>query len=112
MVISLLPPAAFAVLLSYIIQSQLSAHLKYSSLYEAQVEGRAQSPSRYVENVELALRLLGTRQIPRTAKVGHLDLVALLDSRNTHTAARPEAIACGGSATREHSHWKDRPSLL
>ncbi len=76
----LLPPAAFAVLLSYVIQTQLSARLKYNSLYEAQVLGRAQSPSRYVENVQLALRLLGTAQIPRAAKVGHLDLVALLDS--------------------------------
>ncbi len=76
----LLPPAAFAVLLSYLIQTQLSAHLKYNSLYEAQVLGRAQSPSRYVENVQLALRLLGTRQIPRAAKIGHIDLVALLDS--------------------------------
>lgn len=76
----LLPPAAFAVLLSYLIQRQLSAHLKYSSLYEAQVEGVAQSPSRYVEHVELALKLLGTAKIPRAAKIGHLDLVALLDS--------------------------------
>ncbi len=76
----LLPPAAFAVLLSYLVQSQLSAHLKYNSLYEAQVLGRADSPTRYVENVELALRLLGTRQVPRAAKVGHIDLVALLDS--------------------------------
>jgi len=101
----LLPPAAFAVLLSYIIQSQLSAHLKYSSLYEAQVEGRAQSPSRYVENVELALKLLGTRQIPRSAKVGHLDLVALLDSgipvqmpgrRKLHVGVlRPESTLIG-----------------
>jgi CIC family chloride channel protein len=39
----LLPPAAFAVLLAYLIQSQLATHLKYSSLYEAQVMGRAQS---------------------------------------------------------------------
>ena len=76
----LLPPAAFAVLLSYIVQTQLSAHLKYSSLYEAQVLGSAQSPSRYVEHVELALKILGARQIPRAAKVGHLDLVAVLDS--------------------------------
>jgi CIC family chloride channel protein len=76
----LLPPAAFAVLLSYLVQSQLSAHLKYSSLYEAQVLGRADSPTRYVENVELALRLLGTQQVPRAAKVGHIDLVSLLDS--------------------------------
>ncbi len=76
----LLPPAAFAVLLSYMIQTQLSAHLAYRSLYEAQVDTRAQSPSRYAENVELALKVLGTRQIPKTVKVGHIDLVSLLDS--------------------------------
>jgi chloride channel protein, CIC family len=75
-----LPAAAFAVLVSYLVQTRLSAPLKYNSLYEAQVSGRAQSPARYIENVELALRLLGTRKIPRAAKVGHLDLVALLDS--------------------------------
>ena len=61
-------------------QTRLSEHLKYHSLYEAQVLGRTQSPSRYIENVELALPLLGTRKIPKAAKVGHLDLVALLDS--------------------------------
>ncbi len=76
----LLPPAALAVLISYLVQTSLSARLKYNSLYEAQGLGRAQSPSRYVENVQLALRLLGSRKVPRTAKVGHLDLVALLDS--------------------------------
>lgn len=76
----LLPAAAFAVLVSYFVQTKLSEPLKYHSLYEAQVPGRAQSPARYVENVELALRLLGTSQIPKAAKVGHLDLVALLDS--------------------------------
>jgi chloride channel protein, CIC family len=68
------------VLVSYFVQTRLSARLKYHSLYEAQVQGRAQSPARYVENVELALRLLGTRKLPKAAKVGHLDLVALLDS--------------------------------
>ena len=76
----LLPAAAFAVLLSYLVQTQLSAHLKYFSLYEAQVLGRAQSPARYLENVGLALKLLGKSKIPRTAKVGHIDLVSLLDS--------------------------------
>ncbi|MFZ0758905.1 MAG: chloride channel protein [Candidatus Sulfotelmatobacter sp.] len=101
----LLPAAAFAVLLSYLVQTQLSAHLKYNSLYEAQVLGRAQSPSRYVENVQLALRLLGTRQIPRTAKVGHIDLVALLDSgipiqmpgrKQLHVGVlRPESVLVG-----------------
>jgi chloride channel protein, CIC family len=76
----LLAPAAFAVLLSYLVQTQLSAHLKYTSLYEAQVPGRAQSPARYVENVQLALQLLSTRPIPNAAAIGHLDLVSLLDS--------------------------------
>jgi chloride channel protein, CIC family len=76
----LLPAAGFAVLVSYLVQTRLSSRLKYHSLYEAQVNGRAQSPARYAENVELALRLLGTQKIPRSAKVGHLDLVALLDS--------------------------------
>jgi chloride channel protein, CIC family len=76
----LLPPAAFAVLLGYLIQKRLAANLKYKSLYEAQVLGRAQSPARYEENIQLALDLLEKPQIPRAAKVGHLDLVALLDS--------------------------------
>jgi CIC family chloride channel protein len=76
----LLPAAGFAVLLSYLVQTQLSSYLKYNSLYEAQVLGRSQSPARYEENVRLALSVLGTRQLPKTAKVGHLDLVTLLDS--------------------------------
>jgi chloride channel protein, CIC family len=76
----LLPAAGFAVLLSYLVQTQLSSHLKYNSLYEAQVLGRSQSPSRYEENVRLALGVLGTHQIPKSAKLGHLDLVTLLDS--------------------------------
>ena len=76
----LLPAAGFAVLLSYLVQTQLSSHLKYHSLYEAQVLGRAQSPARYEENVRVALSVLGTRKLPKSAKVGHLDLVMLLDS--------------------------------
>ena len=76
----LLPAAAFAVLVSYFVQTKLSEPLKYHSLYEAQVMGRTQSPARYIESVNLALRMLGTRKIPKAAKVGHLDLVALLDS--------------------------------
>ena len=76
----LLPAAGFAVLLSYLVQTQLSAHLKYNSLYEAQVLGRSQSPARYQDNVQLALSVLGKRQLPKSAKIGHIDLVTLLDS--------------------------------
>jgi chloride channel protein, CIC family len=76
----LLPAAGFAVLLSYLLQGQLSSRLKYNSLYEAQVLGRSQSPARYEENVRLALSVLGSGKIPKAAKLGHLDLVTLLDS--------------------------------
>jgi CIC family chloride channel protein len=76
----LLAPAAFAVLVAYLIQNQLSQRLKYKSLYEAQVEGRAASPARYADHVRVALDLLEQHRLPRNAKVGHIDLVALLDS--------------------------------
>ena len=76
----LLPGAAFAVLLSYLVQTRLSAPFKYHSLYEAQVLSRAQSPARYVENVESALKILGTRKLPASTPLGHLDLVNVLDS--------------------------------
>jgi CIC family chloride channel protein len=76
----LLPAAALAVLLSYLVQTGFAANLKYKSLYEAQVPSRADSPARYEENVRLALSLLAANRLPRTAQIGHLDLVALLDS--------------------------------
>jgi CIC family chloride channel protein len=76
----LFAPAAFAVLVAYLLQSQLSARLKYTSLYEAQVAGRAASPARYEDHVRVALDLLQQHRLPAKAKVGHLDLVTLLDS--------------------------------
>jgi CIC family chloride channel protein len=76
----LLPAAAAAVLLSYLLQTRLSEHLRYGSLYEAQVFGRILSPTRDAENVGRALQLLDKSRIARAAKVGHLDLVSLLDS--------------------------------
>lgn len=76
----LFAPAAFAVLVAYLLQSQLSSKLKYKSLYEGQVEGRAASPARYAENIRVALDLMKQPRIPREANVGHLNMVALLDS--------------------------------
>jgi CIC family chloride channel protein len=76
----LFAPAAFAVLVAYLIQSQLSRRLKYQSLYEAQVEGRAASPARYVDHIRVALDLLRQHRLPGEANIGHLDLVTLLDS--------------------------------
>jgi CIC family chloride channel protein len=76
----LFAPAAFAVLVAYLIQSQLSVRLKYQSLYEAQVEGRAASPARYVDHIRVALDLLQQHRLPGSANIGHLNLVTLLDS--------------------------------
>ena len=65
----LLVPAGLAVMLSFLIQINLSSFFKYGSLYEAQVAGRADSPAHRAENVRIALRLLGSGQ----------DLVATAD---------------------------------
>jgi CIC family chloride channel protein len=77
----LLIPAGLAVLTSYVLQVWLSSHFKYRSLYEGQVPTREDSPSHYLEHIQLALNLLGKRGIPRMDKIGHLDLLRLLRSR-------------------------------
>jgi CIC family chloride channel protein len=76
----LLPPAALAVILSYLIQVSLSGHLKYGSLYEAQVPGRADSPAHHNEHLEAAIHLLHNRRVSVPDTVSHLDLRALLAS--------------------------------
>jgi CIC family chloride channel protein len=76
----LLPAASLAVVLSYLVQAALSAHLKYRSLYEAQVPGRADSPAHHLEHVESAIHLLQTQRISMPQSVSHLDLRALLAS--------------------------------
>jgi CIC family chloride channel protein len=76
----LLVPAALAVVLSYIIQVNLSSRLKYNSLYEAQVHGRPDSPAHQVEHVEAAIRLLAEREVFVPKTVSHLDLRTLLAS--------------------------------
>ena len=77
----LLAPAVLAVLISFVVQGALAKRVKYKSLYEAQVQGRADSPAHHVEHLRIALDLLQRRRIPTQAEVGHLDLVALLEQR-------------------------------
>jgi CIC family chloride channel protein len=55
----LLVPAALSVVLSYLTQVAFSRSLRYRSLYEAQVPGRADSPAHRMEHMQSALRLLG-----------------------------------------------------
>ncbi|MFY9691915.1 MAG: chloride channel protein [Candidatus Acidiferrales bacterium] len=76
----LLVPAGLAVMLSFVVQLKLSSYLRYGSLYEAQVAGRADSPAHRAENVRVALRLLDQGKIALPPEVSHLHLAALLQS--------------------------------
>ncbi len=74
---TLLVPAAFAVLVSYLIQTRLVAGLKYRSLYEAQVPSRADSPAHHAEHLAIALRILKEHG-PGVAGLDRADLLPLL----------------------------------
>lgn len=77
----LLVPAGMAVMIAYLLQRKFSAHLRYHSLYEGQVPTRRDSPAHYMEHIQIALNLLGRRDLPLTDTMGHLDLLRLLRSR-------------------------------
>ncbi|MEP6692760.1 MAG: chloride channel protein, partial [Gemmatimonadaceae bacterium] len=77
---TLLVPAALAVIISYFVQVRLSKHLRYRSLYEAQVATRAASPAHHAHHLQVAIGLLRERAPHDLSGVGELDLVALLRS--------------------------------
>jgi CIC family chloride channel protein len=74
----LLVPAGMAVMISYLLQERLSSGLRYRSLYEGQVPARRHSPAHYLEAIQIALRLLGKRNLRLTDPLGHLDLLRLM----------------------------------
>ncbi len=76
----LLVPAGLAVMLSYVLQVNLSRFFKYDSLYEAQVAGRADSPAHRAEQVQTALRLLDSGNLPLPPDTTHLHLASLLQA--------------------------------
>ena len=76
----LLVPAGLAVMLSFVIQFNLSRFFKYESLYEAQVAGRADSPAHQAEHIQIALRLLEQGKIALPPEITHLHLASLLRS--------------------------------
>ncbi|MGC2530371.1 MAG: chloride channel protein [Candidatus Acidiferrum sp.] len=76
----LLVPAGLAVMLSFLIQINLSSFFKYGSLYEAQVAGRADSPAHRSELVQVALRVIDMGKVSLPAEITHLHLAALLQS--------------------------------
>jgi CIC family chloride channel protein len=76
----LLVPAGLAVMLCYLIQVEITAKLKYKSLYEAQVRSRPLSPAHQVEDLEFALQLLATQKVSLPANMNPIDLRKLLAS--------------------------------
>ncbi|MBC7416634.1 MAG: chloride channel protein [Pedobacter sp.] len=77
----ILVPAALAVSLSYLLQTTLSANLKYRSLYEAQVPFREDSGAHRNDYINLAFNLLSTNKGVISDNVKNLDLVALFRSK-------------------------------
>lgn len=77
---TLLVPAALAVLLSYLVQTRLSARLQHHSMYEAQVASRADSPAHHTQHLEIALRILREQELSHLDHLGELDLVSLVRS--------------------------------
>ncbi len=77
----LLLPAGLAVMVSYMLQVRLSSFAKYRSLYEGQVPSLYDSPAHYLEQIQVALNLLGKRDAPIADQMGHLDLLRLLRSK-------------------------------
>jgi len=78
----LLPAAACAVLPACLLQMALCrvCRLRYPTLYESQVRSQIDSPTHAIEHIETALDLLRERRIRVPASVGHVDLIALLQS--------------------------------
>ena len=77
----MLVPAGLAVVLSYLVQSTLSTHFKYNSLYEAQIQSQADSPAHYVEHLRTSVRLLKKyKESLAPAGIGGVDLVSLLSA--------------------------------
>jgi CIC family chloride channel protein len=75
---TLLVPSALAVILSYLVQTRLSRHVAYRSVYEAQVPTRADSPAHHTQHLEIALRILREHKLTNLKSIGELDLVSLL----------------------------------
>jgi chloride channel protein, CIC family len=106
----LLVPAALAVMLSYFIQTSLSRRLKYNSLYESQVPGRGDSPAHHVEHLRIAMDLLEKRSVTSPSVIGHLDLLALLESGIAVDLTEGKQLTIG--VLRPESSWVGRPIRL
>ena len=106
----LLVPAALAVMLSYFIQTSLSKRLRYKSLYESQVPGRGDSPAHHVEHLRIAMDLLEKRRVTSPTVIGHLDLLALVESGIAVDLSEGKQLTIG--VLRPGSSWVGKPIRL
>ena len=90
-------------MLSFVIQVNLSSHFKYGSLYEAQVDGRSDSPAHIAEHVQIALRLLEQGKITLPPPITHLHLATLLRSGVALDLSDGSQLTVG--ALRPESPW-------
>jgi len=103
----LLVPAGLAVMIAYLLQVRLSSAFHYRSLYEAQVPVRRDSPAHFREHIQIALDLLGRRDVPVGRALGHLDLLRLLRSKVGLDLPGGKQLTMG--VLREQSRFVGRP---
>jgi len=99
----LLIPAALAVMLSFVVEENLSTFFKYTSLYEGQVAGREHSPAHRAEHVEIALQLLNKGDLTLPPEMSHLQLATLLQSGVA--VDLPDGLQLTVGALRPDSPW-------
>jgi CIC family chloride channel protein len=76
----LLVPAGLAVMIAYLVQVLASTPFRHRSLYEAQVESRAQSAAHYVADLRNAMDVISKGHVKGQKELGTLDLFALLQT--------------------------------
>jgi chloride channel protein, CIC family len=92
---TLLVPAALAVLLSYLVQTRLSARLKHRSLDQSQVASRAESPAHHTQHLSIALRILREQELSHLEHIGEIDLISLLRSGISVELSRDRRLFVG-----------------
>lgn len=103
----LLIAAGLAVMLSFVIQINLSPWFKYTSLYEAQVAARSDSPAHVAEHIQIALQLLEKGKISLPPPITHVHLAAVLQSGAGLDLPDGSQLMIG--ALRPESPWVGKP---
>lgn len=91
----LLVPTAATVMLSYLVQTAISPRLRYSTLYEAQVPGRAESGAHAADYLHGVLTALDQRRLAMAHGAGQLSLWGLLEGGPPVSLGEGKALWAG-----------------